>query len=72
MSKCSNLVTYYIPRAFHYREHKVRCGQTDYRGDRAVCDVCAGDKYVMDQIRNAESALEADNAWLKSAGWGEM
>ena len=68
---CSNPVTYYIARGYSHREYIVNCGKTDPYGDRAICDSCSNDRDTMKQIRDHEHSIEADNAWLRSSGWGE-
>ena len=69
---CVNKVSYYVPKGYDYREAFVRCGNTDPRGGRAICDKCASSPVIMRGIRQHEANVSADNAWLKSAGWGEM
>jgi len=69
---CSNLVSYYVPRGYDYREVAVRCGRTDPHGGRAICDTCQGNASKMQEISRQEDDAAADNAWLKSAGWGEI
>ena len=69
---CENKVSYYVPRGYDYREVFVKCGNTNPYGDRAICDKCASNSVIMRGIRQHEENVAADNAWLKSAGWGEM
>jgi len=69
---CSNLVSYYVPRGYDYREVAVRCGRTDPHGGRAVCEPCRGNARKMKALARQDEAAAADNAWLKSAGRGEM
>mgnify|MGYP006135291763 FL=1 len=69
---CSNKVTYYIPRGYSHVEYKVNCGSTDPHGDRAVCDKCSSNWQTVADILARESVIEHDNAWLASAGWGEL
>jgi len=64
---CNNQVTFYIPRGYDYREVNVKCGNTAPDGSRALCDDCPKDKY-----ESHDKNVEAGNAWLRSAGWGEM
>ena len=68
---CNNFETYYIPRGYDYREVKTRCGNTKTDGSRAICDECAADRQAMREIERQERNIEADNAWARSAGWGE-
>ena len=72
MSSCSNKVSYWIPRGYHYREYFVQCGRTDPHGDRAICDSCSNSPVVMREIERLEYNIKEDNAALASAGWGEM
>lgn len=64
--------TFYIPRGFSHREVEVSCGNTNPFGGRAICDKCAADPAEMRRIEQHEETIEADNAALRSAGWGEM
>lgn len=68
---CDNFETYYIPRGYDYREVSTKCGNTKTDGSRAICDSCRNDKRRMAQIDRQEANIEADNAWARSAGWGE-
>jgi len=68
---CDNKVTYYVQSGYDYRETSVKCGLTDPYGDRAICDSCSSDREKMRDINDAEESIAADNAWAKSAGWGE-
>ena len=75
---CDNQVSYYIPKlrktialGYDYREVFVKCGNTDYHGERAICDTCHKNPIIMQRIKNQEANIAADNAWAKSAGWGE-
>ncbi len=69
---CKNEVTYYVPKGWDYKEVKTKCGNTDYNGERAICDECYNNKDKMRYIRQQEENIAADNAWAKSAGWGEF
>jgi len=69
---CENTATVYVPKGYDYKPVQMRCGSTDYNGDRVICDQCASDKRAMAEIERQERNAEADNAWLRSAGWGEM
>ena len=69
---CENKVSYHVPRGYDYREVFVKCGNTDPHGNRAICEKCASSSVIMRGIRQHEENVAADNAWLKSAGWGEM
>ena len=72
MMACENKVTFYVPYGYDYRATKVRCGNTDPHGGRTICDICRNDKSKMADIKIHEDNIAADNAWLRSAGWGEM
>ena len=69
---CDNTLTLYAPRGYDMRPYKVKCGNTDYNGNRAICDKCRNNPDEMRWIRQQEANLEADNAWARSAGWGEF
>ena len=69
---CLNYETIWVERGYDYREVKVRCGNTDPHGGRAICDTCRNDRAEMRRIKQHEENMAADNAALKSAGWGEM
>ena len=69
---CKNKVSFHVPRGYDYSEIFVRCGNTDPRGGRAICKECRKDPSEMRAIRNHEETIKADNAALKSAGYGEI
>jgi len=69
---CKNTVTLYAPHGYDYRAYDIQCGNTDHNGDRAICDSCAANPNEMKRIEQHERNIDADNAWLRSAGWGEM
>lgn len=69
---CDNQVLFYVTRGYGYRETSVTCGNTDPWGKRTVCETCGNDAQEMRRIRDHEENVAADNAWLASAGWGEM
>ena len=69
---CDNQVSYYIPKGYDYREVFLKCGNTDHNGERAICDKCRDNPVIMRGIQNREADIKADNAWAKSAGWGEF
>ncbi len=72
IERCTNEVEYSIPTAYHYRQVKTRCGNTNYYGERTICDKCRRNASKMESWRIQEANNKADNQWLKSAGWGEM
>ena len=64
---CNERVSYHVPSGYDYKEVFVQCGLTDYYGDARFCDDC------LDIKKSAhEHNMDADNAWLRSAGWGEI
>ena len=69
---CDKKVSYFVPSGYDYKEVFVRCGNTDPHGSRAICDKCSQDQDEMAAIERHEENMAADNAWLRSAGWGEM
>ena len=68
---CENKVGFHVPRGYGYREVFVRCGNTDPHGGRAICQECRKNRHTMRDIKNQEANIEADNAWARSANWGE-
>tara|TARA_R100000742_G_C4265744_1_gene83794 strand:+ start:579 stop:794 length:216 start_codon:yes stop_codon:yes gene_type:complete len=69
---CNNKEEYSIPTTYHYRQVSTKCGNTKYDGSRAICDECRNNSDKMREIKEIEENLDADNAWLRSAGWGEI
>lgn len=69
---CTNQVTYFVVRGYSHKEVQVQCGTTDPYGGRAQCDSCQKSKAAREQHERIMANSEADNAWLKSAGWGEI
>ena len=67
-----NEVTYMVEAGLHYKKVKIKCGGTNPYGNRAICDDCLNDPAEMREIERHEKNVAADNAWLRSAGWGEM
>ena len=72
MANCENKVSFWVERGFDYREVKVKCGNTNPYGGRTICESCYQDASEMKSIRDHEESVNADNDWLRSAGWGEM
>ena len=70
MTNCENKVSFWVTSG--YREVKVKCGNTNPYGDRTICKNCSENSSKMKSIRDHEESVNADNAWLRSAGWGEM
>ena len=71
---CQNEVSYMVEigDSMRYREHMVRCGTTDPHGERCICEECENNPTIMESIRRHQANVDADNQWLRSAGWGEM
>ena len=69
---CDNSVTIYVPHGYDYKAVEYKCGNTNNRGQRTICEDCANNETAMADIKAQEENSAADNAWLKSAGWGEM
>jgi hypothetical protein len=65
---CENTVVKYVPRGYDYREVEYRCGSTGIDGNPVWCHSCEDS----DRVRRIMDDSDADNAWLRSAGWGEM
>jgi hypothetical protein len=65
---CENTVVKYVPRGYDYREVEYRCGSTGIDGNPVWCEACENS----DRVRRIMDDSDADNAWLRSAGWGEM
>ena len=68
---CNNFETYHRPKGWDYVETKTKCGNTKVDGSRAICAECRSDRDRMAEIDRQEENIEADNAWARSAGWGE-
>ena len=68
---CENSVVYYAPSGWDYKEGHGICGQTGYDGSRLICHDCAEDPDKLAEIERQEANIAADNAWARSAGWGE-
>lgn len=69
---CENKVIQYVPRGYDYRAVESRCGSTGIHGQRLLCDACQSNSAVRENLRRQDANADADNAWLRSAGWGEM
>ena len=72
---CTNNIEYSIPSErddYTYTVRKVRCGTTDPHGERAMCDTCYENDWIRNEASRQKANSDADNAWLRSAGWGEM
>lgn len=69
---CDRKVEFFVPSGIDYRRALVRCGNTDPFGGQAICDRCAADPHEVEARRVQQDNADADNAWLRSAGWSEM
>ena len=72
---CDNEASYYVPRGYDYKEIKTTCGSTAYQNGHVTtvfCDKCLNDPQVQAEHEARLEAADEDNAWLRSAGWGEM
>jgi len=63
---CDNKVDQWVPCGYDYRMVEMVCGSTGIHGELLLCDRCEHTR----ERREADS--DADNAWLRSAGWGEI
>lgn len=69
---CENKVSQFVPRGFDYKEVFTPCGSTGIHGQRLLCEQCANDENLAEELKRHDENMAADNAWLASAGWGEM
>jgi hypothetical protein len=71
--RCENEVSYMVEigDSMQYRERMVRCGTTDPLGERCICDECRSNPSIMRSIKDHQENVDADNEWLRSAGYGE-
>ena len=69
---CKNSVDVVVQGRYDSKIVEFQCGNTDHHGHRVTCDSCLNDPQEMQAIRNNQANADADNAWLASAGWGEM
>tara|TARA_R100000687_G_C6309120_1_gene99599 strand:+ start:203 stop:421 length:219 start_codon:yes stop_codon:yes gene_type:complete len=72
MKRCENEVSYFTGEMPNYTERLVKCGTTNPYGKRTICDDCRSNPKIMEEIRRHQANVDADNQWLRSAGWGEM
>ena len=63
---CDNRIEVTVPKGWDYKIVEYRCGSTGIYGQMILCEKCES------QREQRESLAEADNAWLRSAGWGEI
>ncbi len=70
---CMNAKEVVVPRGrYDTRIIEMKCGETDHHGYRVTCDSCLNSREAMAEIEQHQANADADNAWLSSAGWGEM
>mgnify|MGYP003656416337 CR=1 FL=1 len=69
---CNNKEEYSIPTTYYYRHVSTKCGNTKADGRRAICDECRDNPVKMREIEDIQVCVDKDNAWLRSAGWGEI
>ena len=72
---CDKEAFYYVPRGFDYKEIQTTCGSTTYQHGHNVtvfCADCENDEQVQAEHAARLEDSDADNAWLRSAGWGEI
>jgi hypothetical protein len=70
--KCNNKVSQFVPKGYDYKEVKSPCGSTGIHGEQLICEDCKNDPSIVAERRRIQRNADADNAWLASAGWGEM
>ena len=63
---CDSRIEVSVPKGWDYKIVEYRCGSTGVYGQMILCEKCES------QREHRESLAEADNAWLRSAGWGEI
>tara|TARA_B100000212_G_C27359251_1_gene527417 strand:+ start:671 stop:895 length:225 start_codon:yes stop_codon:yes gene_type:complete len=72
---CDNEATYFVERGFGFKEITTRCGSTTNQRGHVVtvfCDKCEADEQKMLAHEQRVRLADEDNAWLASAGWGEI
>jgi len=69
---CANKQDVVVQGRYDSKIIQFRCGDSDPQGDRVICDSCSNDPKERARIRRHQANSDADNAWLVSAGWGEM
>lgn len=72
---CDKEAFYHVPRGFDYKEIQTTCGSTTYQRGHVVtvfCYDCENDQQVQAEHAARLEDSDADNAWLGSAGWGEI
>ena len=69
---CQNTTSYFAVYRGRTVEVEIQCGNIDQYGRRCLCDVCDSLPHKREEQRVLEQKHGADNAWLRSAGWGEL
>ena len=69
---CNNLVTQYVERGFDCKPVEIKCGNTGIYAQRVLCTKCENDTELNDRLQIQDDDTNADNEWLRSAGWGEI
>jgi len=54
------------------RPYHISCGGTNYYGQSQLCPNCENNPQEVEAQRRRNANAEADNQWLRSAGWGEI
>ena len=54
------------------KTYMLDCGGTNIWGQSQLCPNCENNTQEVEAHRRRLANAEADNAWLRSAGWGEM
>ena len=63
---CTNRIEVSVPKGWDYKDVMYPCGSTGPEGEMILCPQCEPDR------KRRQTNADADNAWLRSAGWGEM
>ena len=72
---CNNEASYFVEKGYDYKEIKTRCGSTTYQRGHVVtvfCTDCENNEAKMAEHQRQLAISEEDNAWMESAGWGEI
>jgi len=71
-TSCKNLQDVVVQGHYDSKIIKFKCGDTDHHGHRVTCDSCLNDPEERARIIRHQANVDADNSWLRSAGWGEI
>ena len=69
---CKNSVDVVVQGRYDSKIIEFQCGNTNHHGETTLCDSCLNDPVVVAELEQRQANADADNAWLASAGWGEM